>query len=66
MKNSFKIAFVALAIATSFAACKGKGSSTTDSTTVKTDSTTVKTDSLTKDTTTKKDTTAKKDTTTKK
>jgi hypothetical protein len=60
MKNSFKLAFLALAIATSFAACKGNGSATTDSTTVKTDSVT-KTD-----TTVKVDTAAKKDTTTKK
>jgi hypothetical protein len=60
MKNSFKLAFLALAIATSFAACKGNGSASSDTTTVKTDST-AKTD-----TTVKLDTTAKKDTTTKK
>ena len=36
MKNSLKITFVALAIAASFAACKGKGTASTDS--VKTDS----------------------------
>ena len=34
MKNSFKIAFLALAIATSFAACKGSGESSADSTAV--------------------------------
>ena len=39
MKNSFKIAFLALAIATSFAACKGSGESSADST--KVDSTVV-------------------------
>ena len=32
MKNSFKIAFLALAIATSFAACKGSGSGDADTT----------------------------------
>ena len=32
MKNSFKIAFLALAIATSFAACKGSGDSSADTT----------------------------------
>ncbi|WP_428330963.1 hypothetical protein [Mucilaginibacter sp.] len=64
MKNSFKMGALALVIAVSFAACKGKGSSTTDS--VKTDSTvvvkkdsTVKIDSAKTDTT-KKDTTKKK------
>jgi hypothetical protein len=41
MKNSFKLAVLALAIATSFAACKGKGAAGADS--AKTDS--VKTDS---------------------
>ncbi len=46
MKN-FKIAFLALAIATSFAACKGSGESTADSTVV--DSTVV--DSTVVDTT---------------
>ncbi|MES2427645.1 MAG: hypothetical protein V4560_11770 [Bacteroidota bacterium] len=59
MKNSFKIALVALTI-TSFVACKGKGAATTDS--VKIDSakkdTTVKVDTAKKDTT-KKDTTKK-------
>jgi len=60
MKNSFKLAILALAIATSFAACKGKGATSTDTTVVKTD-TTVKAD-----TTVKVDTAAKKDTTTKK
>jgi hypothetical protein len=52
MKNSFKLSVLALAIAVSFAACKGKGSSTTDS--VKTDST--KVDSTKMTDTTKKDT----------
>ncbi|HEY0245039.1 MAG TPA: hypothetical protein VGC01_05710 [Mucilaginibacter sp.] len=52
MKNSFKLAVLALAIATSFAACKGKGSTSTDS--VKTDS--VKTDSTKMVDTTKTDT----------
>jgi hypothetical protein len=67
MKNSFKLGALALVIAVSFSACGGKGSSTTDSTTVKKDST-VKIDS-----TVKKDTgkvvvvdTAKKDTSKKK
>jgi len=32
MKNSFKIGFLALAIATSFAACKGKGAAGSDTT----------------------------------
>ena len=47
MKNSFKIAALALVIATSFAACKGSSTTTTDS--VKTDSVkvdSVKTDSV--------------------
>ncbi len=65
MKNSFKVGALALAIAVSFAACKGAGSKSTDSTAVKTDSTVVKTDSTTKVDTAKKDTT-KKDTTVKK
>ena len=59
MKNSFKIAFLALAIATSFAACKGSGSAEGD-TTVK-DTTVVDTtvvDTTVVDTTAK-DTTAK-------
>ena len=55
MKNSLKIAFVALAIATSFAACKGSGSETATDTakidsTVKFDST-IKVDSTVTDTT---------------
>ena len=50
MKNSFKIAFLALAIATSFAACKGSGESSADST--KVDSTVV-VDSTAVDTTKK-------------
>lgn len=64
MKNSFKMGALALVIAVSFAACKGKsGSGSADSTvkvdsTVKKDSTTVKVDSTKKDTT-KKDTTKK-------
>jgi hypothetical protein len=70
MKNSFKVGAVALVIAVSFAACKGNGSSGTDTT--KTDST-VKKDTVVKiDSTVKKDTskmaadTAKKDTSKKK
>jgi hypothetical protein len=67
MKNSFKMGALALVIAVSFAACKGKGAAGADSTkvdsTVKVDSvkkdTTVKVDSTKKDTT-KKDTTKKK------
>ncbi|QEC79144.1 hypothetical protein [Mucilaginibacter ginsenosidivorax] len=58
MKNSFKLGLVALAIATSFAACKGSGSASgTD--TAKMD--TAKMDTAKKDTT--KMDTAKKDTT---
>ena len=41
MKNTFKLSVLALAIAVSFAACKGKGAASTDS--VKTDSTKVDT-----------------------
>ena len=68
MKNSIKIASLALAVAVSFAACKGSStSSTTDSTkTVDSTKTTV-VDTTKKDTTkkvvvdtTKKDTTKKK------
>jgi hypothetical protein len=59
MKNSFKMGALALVIAVSFAACKGKGSAGADST-VKVDST-VKKDSIVKVDSTKKDTT-KKDT----
>ena len=63
MKNSFKIAFLALAVATSFAACKGNGSGSTDS--VKTDSSSqIVTDTLKKDTSTIPDS-LKKDTMTK-
>jgi hypothetical protein len=58
MKNSFKIGFLALAIAVSAAACKGKSDGGSSDTTVKVDST-VKKDS----TTVKVDTAAKKDTT---
>lgn len=60
MKNSFKLGALALVIAVSFAACKGKGEAGADS---------VKTDSIVKvDSTVKKDSTvvvdtAKKDTT---
>lgn len=62
MKNSFKTGLLALAIATSFAACKGKGSAAVDS--VKTDSSSITsvTDSTKKDTTTVPDS-LKKDTT---
>ena len=52
MKNSFKIAALALVIATSFAACKGSSEATTDS--VKVDSISVdsiKSDSVSADTT---------------
>jgi hypothetical protein len=56
MKNSFKIGALALIIAVSFAACKGKGGSGTD---------TVKTDSVKKDSVVKVDSTVKKDTTVK-
>ena len=52
MKNSLKLGVLALAIATSFAACKGKGAATTDS--AKTDS--VKVDTTKVDTTKKADT----------
>lgn len=64
MKNSIKMGALALVIAVSFAACKGKDTgSTTDSTvkvdsTVKKDSVVVKTDS-TKVDSTKKDTVKK-------
>jgi hypothetical protein len=65
MKNSFKMGALALVIAVSFAACKGKGAAGADSTkvdsTVKKDST-VKVDSTVKKDTAKVDTT-KKDTT---
>jgi len=60
MKNSFKMGALALVIAVSFAACKGKGAAGADS--VKTDST-VKVDSTVKKDTTVKADTAKKDTT---
>ncbi len=61
MKNSFKMGALALVIAVSFAACKGKGAAGSDTT--KVDST-VKKDSVVKvDSTVKKDTTAKKDST---
>jgi hypothetical protein len=53
MKNSLKLGVLALAIATSFAACKGKGTASTDS---------VKTDSVKTDTTKMVDTTKKADT----
>ena len=68
MKNSFKIGFLALAIAVSFAACKGSSTtSTTDSTKTVDSTKTTTTDTTKKDTskkvatdTTKKDTTKKK------
>jgi predicted small lipoprotein YifL len=53
MRNAFKIALVALTV-TSFAACKGKGSSNTDS--VKIDSTKKDTTTVTKIDSSKKDT----------
>ena len=67
MKNSFKLGVAALAIAVSFAACKGNNSGNTGDTTkadttkkVVVDSTKVVVDSTKKtDTTTKKDTTKK-------
>jgi hypothetical protein len=61
MKNSFKIGTLALIIAVSFAACKGKGAAgAVKVDTSKKDSTAaVKADSTKKDTT-KKDTTKKK------
>jgi hypothetical protein len=61
MKNSFKVGALALVIAVSFAACKGKSGSGSADSTVKVDST-VKKDSTVKVDTAKKDTT-KKDTT---
>lgn len=60
MKNSFKMGALALVIAVSFAACKGKSGSGSADSTVKVDST-VKKDSVVKVDSTKKDTT-KKDT----
>jgi hypothetical protein len=64
MKNSIKVAALALVIATSFAACKGKSTSTTDSTKVdstKVDSTKVDSSAKMTDTTKKMaDTTKKK------
>ncbi|HAL82282.1 MAG TPA: hypothetical protein DCO83_08630, partial [Mucilaginibacter sp.] len=57
MKNYFKLGVLALGIAVSFAACKGKGGAGSDSVSVKTDST-VKVDS-----TVKKDSTVKVDST---
>ena len=62
MKNSFKLGAVALVIAVSFAACKGKNGSGSGDSTVKVDST-VKKDSTVKVDTAKKDTVVKKDTT---
>ena len=60
MKNSFKLGALALVIAVSFAACKGKGAAGADS--LKTDST-VKVDStVKKDSTVKVDTAKKADT----
>jgi len=64
MKNSFKIGALALIIAVSFAACKGKGAAGSGDTAK---DTTVKVDTTKKDTTAKVDTTkAKADTTKKK
>jgi len=63
MKNSFKLGLVALAIATSFAACKGSGSASGTDTAAKMD--TAKMDTAKKDTAkmdTAKMDTAKKDT----
>ncbi|MGY4537278.1 hypothetical protein ACVW0P_001694 [Mucilaginibacter sp. UYNi724] len=60
MKNSFKIAF--LAIAVSAVACKGKGSADSASDTSKNDTTVVVDSTVKKDTTVVVDTT-KKDTT---
>ena len=50
MKNAFKTGLLALAIATSFAACKGKGSAAADSVTTNSSVTTTTADSLKKDT----------------
>jgi len=61
MKNTFKLSVLALAIAVSFAACKGKGNAGADS--VKADS--AKMDTAKKDTS-KKDTSKMKMDTTKK
>ena len=68
MKNSFKMGALALVIAVSFAACKGSGSSTTDTTTKVTDTTKVvdTTKKVVVDTVKKVADTTKKDTTKKK
>jgi ABC-type glycerol-3-phosphate transport system substrate-binding protein len=58
MKNSFKMGALALVIAVSFAACKGKSGSGSADSTVKVDST-VKKDSTVKVDSTKKDSTKK-------
>ena len=60
MKNIVKVSFLALIITTSFAACKGNGSASTDS--LKTDSVSkMTTDTIKKDTSTMPDS-LKKDT----
>jgi hypothetical protein len=61
MKNSFKLGALALVIAVSFAACKGKSDSGSADSTVKVDSTVKKDSTVVKADTSKKDTT-KKDT----
>ena len=63
MKNSFKLAVLALVISVSAAACGGS-SSTDGADTTKTDSSTIVTDTVSKDTTIKTDS-AKTDTTVK-
>ncbi len=50
MKNTLKTGLLALAIATSFAACKGKGSAASDSLTTNSSVTSTTADSLKKDT----------------
>jgi hypothetical protein len=57
MKNSFKLGLVALAIATSFAACKGSGSSSATDSAAKADS--AKVDSVKQDSSAATDSTAK-------
>jgi hypothetical protein len=66
MKNSFKLGALALAIAVSFAACKGSGSATTDTAkmdSAKMDSSKMAMDTTKKDTSKMKMDTTKKDTT---
>lgn len=62
MKNTFKLAALALVVSVSFAACSGKKTSTGSDTT-KTDSTTTVVDTTKKDTTVKTAEPVKKDTT---